>query len=177
VLGRKKPGKGATETFKYTLLTLKSIHPDGYIIDEYLDEFTSGEKLKDRYITRNGDIVIRLSSPHSSVYIDENHQNILVPSLFNIIRLRDRDFFPEFLSIYLNSDKIKKIYKKNSFGTAVEIIQTSLIKKLNIANYNLDMQRRIIRINRLRIEENRLTRELLNKKNEYYEELFDKIFI
>ncbi|MDK2952234.1 MAG: hypothetical protein PWQ77_1899 [Kosmotogales bacterium] len=39
------------------------------------------------------------------------------------------------------------------------------------------MQRRIIRINRLRVEENRLTQELLNKKNEYYEELFDKIFI
>jgi hypothetical protein len=39
------------------------------------------------------------------------------------------------------------------------------------------MQRRIIRINRLRVEENRLTRELLDKKNEYYEELFDKIFI
>ena len=146
-------------------------------MDEYLDEFLSKEELKDKYLTRKGDIIIRLSAPHSSIYIDENHINILVPSLFNIIRLRRKDFYPEFLSIYLNSEKIKKIYKMNSFGSAVEIIQTSLIKKLNIANYNLDLQRKIIRINQLRIEEKLLTKELLEKKNDLYQEIFDKVFI
>lgn len=156
---------------------MKSIHPDGYIIDEYLDEFISREELKDKYLTRKGDIVIRLSAPHSSIYINENHTNILVPSLFNIIRLRAKDFYPEFLSIYLNSEKIKKIYKMNSFGSAVEIIQTSLIKKLNIANYNLELQRKIIKINQLRIEEKLLTKELLRKKNDLYQEFFDTVFI
>ena len=65
VLSRKKSSNN--EGFVYELLTLKSFNENGYIEDEYLDNFISEEKIKSQYLTQEGDIIVRLSSPNTAI--------------------------------------------------------------------------------------------------------------
>ena len=70
VLARKKSSNN--EGVVYDLLTLKSFNENGYIEDEYLDNFISEEKIKSQYLTQEGDIIVRLSSPNTAIYICNN---------------------------------------------------------------------------------------------------------
>ena len=58
--------------FRYPLLNLRAIHPDGYILPGSLEVFYATEPLRQEYLTQQGDIIIRLSIPYTAILIDAN---------------------------------------------------------------------------------------------------------
>ena len=99
--------KLAREGTKYPLLTLRSINPDGYINLAKTDVFDAKEELAKEYLTQEGDIVIRLSTPYTAVYIDKASEGIVVSSNFVIIRTDNKVLLPEYLYWLLNTAKVK----------------------------------------------------------------------
>ena len=144
VLSRKKSSNN--EGFVYELLTLKSFNENVYIEDEYLDNFISEEKIKSQYLTQEGDIIVRLSSPNTAIYITKEYENMVIPSLFAIIRNK------------------------------VDTINSQFIKEIKIPEYTVEKQEKIIELNQIVIQEKILLNQLLDEKNKYHKTIMSKVF-
>jgi len=83
----------------YSMLTLRSFDQDGWLNEDGFDVFRSIEEIDSKYLTREGDVIIRLSAPNTAIAIDKLHENILVPSLFVLIRISERGILSEYISL------------------------------------------------------------------------------
>jgi len=173
VIARKKAEFG--EGNRYKVLTLKSFDEDGWVDIDELDVFESVEELSRHYLTQKNDVVIRLSYPHTAVCIDENLEGIILPSLFSVIRLFEKKILPEFLALYLNSDRIKRKIAQAAAGSAVTVIKTSFLKELSIRAYPMEMQRKAIQIHKLHVKEKKLLVELAEKKEIIYKSVIKEL--
>ncbi|MCK4257853.1 MAG: restriction endonuclease subunit S [Halanaerobiales bacterium] len=161
---------------KYKMLTLKSFEDYGQINMNALGEFESIENLPPQYTTHIGDVVIRLSYPYTAVYIDKSKEGILIPSLFSVIRLNDENIIKgEFLALYLNSDRMKKLISRYSIGSAISIITTSFIKDIKIENIPIDKQEKLIQLSKLHLKEVRLLKKLIKEKETLYKAIVNTI--
>ncbi|MCC0706474.1 restriction endonuclease subunit S [Clostridioides sp. ES-S-0190-01] len=174
VLARKK--SSTNKGFKYELLTLKSFSENGYLEDDYLDNFTSEEKIKSKYLTQEGDIIVRLSSPNTAIYITKDQENIVIPSLFAIIRNRSKTINFRFIQVYLNSEKCKRRLAADTIGSAVPIVRTSSFKDIKIPEYTLENQNKVIELNKLVIKEKQILEQFIDEKNKYHKTIMSKMF-
>jgi len=174
VLARKKSSNN--EGVVYDLLTLKSFNENGYIEDEYLDNFISEEKIKSQYLTQEGDIIVRLSSPNTAIYITKEYENMVIPSLFAIIRNKVDTISSQFIQVYLNSEKCKRQLAAYTIGSAVSIVKTSTFKEIKIPEYTVEEQEKIIELNHLIIQEKKLLNKLVDEKNKYHKTIMSKLF-
>ena len=174
VLSRKKAL--GNEGFSYELLTLKSFNEDGYIKEEYLDDFISEDKINEQYLTKEGDVIVRLSYPNTAVYITKELENMVIPSLFAIIRNQDENILSEFIAIFLNSKKCKRQLAADTIGSAISIVKTSTFKDIQIPKCTLEKQKSIIEVNSLLVKEKNLLVELLKEKEKYHKEVIRKMF-
>ena len=166
VLSRKLAREGTQK--RYQLLTLRSINPDGYIDFNQMDVFDAKEELAKEYLTQEGDIVIRLSTPYTAVYIDKASEGIVVSSNFVIIRTDRKFLLPEYLYWLLNTEKVKHEMFESSSSNML-----GAVKAMFFAEYDIDMipvsqQRKIAEINILARKESRLLMELAKEKERYY---------
>lgn len=154
----------------YKTITLKSFNDDGWIDLEYLDDYKSGELLNDRYLTRENDILIRLSNPYTAIKITSKEVGFVIPSLFAIVRINHNGIMPGYLSFVLNSDKIKQSYFKNSMGITIPVIRMNTIRKTKISILSLSEQHNISKIYGLMIREKKLFKRLNEMKKIYNRE-------
>ncbi|SHJ48134.1 restriction endonuclease subunit S [Tepidibacter formicigenes] len=174
VLSRKK-AKSSPEKI-YKILTLKSFEEHGEININELEEFESSELLSPLYLTKKGDVIIRLSSPYTAVYIEENLEGVVIPSLFSVIRLKNnKDILPEFLALYLNSDYGKRHINKFAVGSAISTISTNFLKSFIVKEFSKDIQTRMVEINKLHIREKKLLKNLIEEKETLNKSIINSI--
>ncbi len=162
---------------RYQMLTLKSFESSGWLNHHELEVFESNEVLNEKYLTQKGDVVVRLSYPNTAIAISENDVGLLIPSLFAVIRLNSDEILPEYLSVYLNSEHMKKEYSKSLIGSAVQIIKTSLLKEVEIKIPELDRQCKIVEINRLMMREKILLQDLIKEKTKMYNMIMNEMIV
>lgn len=165
VIKRKEARPGDVDAIQYRILTLKSFDEDGFLVKEELDSFKASEEIESKYITSKGDIVVRLSMPFTSITIDEASEGILIPSLFVVIRINSNDILPSYLSLYLNSNKMKKQYIKEARGSAIQILKTSAFKEFEIMIPDMSIQEQAVTLNELMMREKRLLQLLIKENN------------
>jgi len=164
VVKRKEAAKGYDLYSEYKLLTLKSINQNGWLIEENLEKFKSLEEIDQKYLTSAGDVIVRMSYPYTSISISKKQENMVVPSLFVIVRTTNKSLLPEYISLYLNSDKMKKQYSKESSGSVIQTLKTSSFKNLEIPFLELNFQEKAIQLNDLMKKEKILLLELMEQK-------------
>ncbi|MCK4491988.1 MAG: hypothetical protein KAU03_05145, partial [Candidatus Altiarchaeales archaeon] len=71
VLVRKKADASDKDANKYNVLTLKSFEPRGWLNERELNVFLSKEKLENKYLTKKGDIIIRLTTPYTAICMND----------------------------------------------------------------------------------------------------------
>ena len=173
VVSRKKSKLG--HGFIYKLFTLKSFNENGYLDKEYLDEFMSTEKLDNKQISQEGDIIVRLSYPNTAIYITKGLEGILVPSLFIIIRINNNNILNNYVQICLNSDAIKKQLIADTVGSTISIVKTSSFRKFIIPIYPIKYQEKIINMNNLILEEEYLLNKLVKEKTLYHKAIMKQM--
>ena len=174
VLSRKL-AHGRTEK-SYQLLTLRSINPDGYIEFHQMDVFNSKEELSKEYLTQTGDIVVRLSTPYTAVYIDENSEGIVVSSNFVIIRTDRKVLLPEYLYWLLNTEKLKHEMFESSSSNMLSSVKAVFFAEYNIDLIPISQQKKIAAVNNLAKKESKLLMDLAKEKERYYSLLLQKKF-
>ncbi|MGF7058641.1 restriction endonuclease subunit S [Brassicibacter mesophilus] len=175
VLSRKKAQIESDIIKKYKTLTLKSFNEDGILNLDDLEDFDSTEKLDERYLTQKGDVVIRLSHPNTAIYISDNITGYIIPSQFSVIRLGVESLIPEFLSIYLNSTKVKKKIYKSQFGATIPVIKNSFLENLRINDLSIDRQKAIVDIHNLHLKEKELLKGLIDEKEMLFKAVFSQL--
>ena len=98
VTGRKRVEEGAASPYCYKALNLKCLSPEGNLDLKNIEEYQAKEKLKQEFFTQEGDVLIRLSFPYTSVLIDDKKMcGYLVPSHFAILRTDKKKALPEYI--------------------------------------------------------------------------------
>ena len=150
--------------FRYPLLNLRAIHPDGYILPGSLEVFYATEPLRQEYLTQQGDIIIRLSIPYTAILIDANMVGMVVSSNFAIIRLNQDYMLPEYLLWLLNTlDIQKKIYESSS-SNMLSAVRPTFFAELEILPLTLSGQEKIAKLYLLAKRETRLLKKLADEK-------------
>lgn len=85
-----------------------------------------------KFLTREGDIVLKLSSPYDSVIIQKEDEGLLLPSFLLRIEITDKNINPSYLLAYLNSSLFKESLKKSCYGSVTALVKKSDLDALDI---------------------------------------------
>ena len=175
VLNRKKADLGEDNKFYYRAVSLKSFNENAIYDDAFSDEFISNEQIKEDYLVKQGDILLRLREPNFAVYIDKDYENLIYPSLMVRVKLQDSRFDPHFIAHYLNSNTVKKALSSELSGTTIPMIKVADVNEIKIPLINLDKQKKIVEYLKLAHHENELLQNLINEKQKYSKEIFETL--
>ena len=117
---------------------------------------------------REGDIVIRLSTPYTAVYIDKASEGIVVSSNFVIIRTNNKVLLPEYLYWLLNTAKVKHEMFESSSSNMLGAVKAMFFAEYDIDLIPISEQQKIAAVNNLARKESRLLVELAKEKERYY---------
>lgn len=155
-------------SYCYQLLSLRAIHPDGYILPDSLDVFYATEPLRPEYLTQENDIVVRLSLPYTAILINPSTVGIVISSNFAIIRANQDKLLPEYLLWLLGTPDIRKKLYESSSSNMLSAVRPTSFTELDIGAITLGDQGKIAKLNRLAKEETRLLKKLAAEKEKYY---------
>ncbi|MCL2177181.1 MAG: restriction endonuclease subunit S [Firmicutes bacterium] len=152
------------------VFTLSSVTQNGIIKEEF-NEMEVMEQVNEKYLSREGDLIIRLSLPSFAALIDKENENILIPSQFAIIRIRNDVIVPGYLNIYLNSNEINTVIGKKAEGTVIKVLSVKQLGEFEIPIPPLIHQQKIVKLFNLIKRHSGLMGQLdekEKKKNKYY---------
>lgn len=175
VISRKKVPIESESNKEYTSITLKSVDEFGIIDKNLVDKFNSSTEIEESYLSKKGDVIIKLAAPYTAVAIDKLNEGLVVPSHFAKINLNTNEIKPEFLALYLNSNEGKKQIRKNIGKSATPSITVKDIKNIIIKSYDIGLQDKVVLINKLYIKENKLINELIKEKEKLNTSIIDDL--
>ncbi|HAL64982.1 MAG TPA: hypothetical protein DCP10_05385 [Bacteroidales bacterium] len=114
----------------YYHITIKSVE-DNKIHKNLFEQVSMERTVDDKYLLKKGDIVMKLTPPYSTAVIDFECENLVAPSNFAIIRVKD-EFDSEYVSFVLNSKNIRKQLNRLVEGTTLAVIKINHLKELDI---------------------------------------------
>lgn len=109
----------------------------------------SDDKIRNPYLLHQGDIIIvsrisALSSFRSAIF-SSNMDNIMPSSSVYVIRIKDADIMPSYVSLYLNSEiGQKKIFDLSSGGSYIRTIPIKSLITLEIPIPSIERQQVIV---------------------------------
>jgi restriction endonuclease S subunit len=89
-------------------------------------------------------------------------KNIIASSSVYILRLKDKNIMPEYLTIYLNSSDGQKQLTESSTGATIKSIKKNDLENIEIIMPNLEKQKKIIEVYHTN---NKLQEALIKKIN------------
>ena len=116
------------------VLSPRAIH-DGEIdrsllAEEYKKD--DGREIPSKFLTEDGDIIIKLSSPYDSCLIGAEDEGLLIPSFCLKIRVTDPAVDRYFLLAFLNSKKCRDDLKSRCYGSVMAIVKKSDLEKVEL---------------------------------------------
>lgn len=175
VLSRKKAKGEYDIEAKYKLLTLKNISDEGIINPDSIEDFYSNDKLGNNYFTNEGDVLIRLSHPHTSIYINKEHSGLLIPSYFAIIKVDKNEYLPEYIAWYLNTFAVKKELERSQSGSRIPSTNKNILKTLPVTRITMSKQEAFIELLRLHQQEKLLYKRLIEEKEIWFNEISSRL--
>lgn len=177
VIARKlvKTPDTANAPLAYRALNLRSIQPDGSIALDEIDQLYAAGPLGSDYLTKPGDIIVRLSIPYTAVLIDETTSGLVVSSNFVIIRCNSGLLLPDYLVWLLNTPKVKKDIADSTGGNMLGAVKPSYFSSMEIIPLSLANQETIASLHALSQREQKLLRQLATEKEKYHAYIIDQI--
>lgn len=122
---------------KFQVIVQRSIKKDGELSD--FDEMFLKSDIKERYFTKDYDVLMKMSYPYDVVCVNE--EGLIISDRIAIIRLK-KDYDPDFIAHILTNAHIKKqLYE---FGSSGKISHTSIkeIKQLELMVPDFNTQKK-----------------------------------
>ena len=175
VVARKKARLDSLGSVLYKQIGLRCF-PSGIILDKMqTDDFLSAEIISDKYLTQEGDVVVRLRSPSTAVYIEKEDEGLLITSLLAVIRVNDTRLDPRYLAYYINSYASQRLLQREIKGTAIPMLKTKDLERLQLAIPSIEEQKRVVKFLDLAQKERELLLTLANEKQQLSQAVLDTI--
>ncbi|MFC4558377.1 restriction endonuclease subunit S [Virgibacillus kekensis] len=169
VLSRKRADETDNNIFTYTMLSLTDIDPSGYIKAGVFEEYKSKENIKQSFLTKKDDVIMRLTYPYTTLLIDSTFEDLIIPSSFAVIRIIDREFKPSYVAWFLNQSSIKQYIQSIQSGSVIGSTNKKVVGSIEIKKLQLEDQERLQEINRLKHKEKQLLEKLWEEKEKLYQ--------
>lgn len=180
VTGRKRSLESELGAKQFKLLNLKCMTENG-IDPDFLEDFYSTAEVKSDFLTRNGDILIRLSAPYTSAMIyDQRLVDVLIPSHFAIVRIKSDRVTPDYVLWSLRrAETMQLIQQNNSGSSGFGTISSGFIASLPIEPLPIHQQRLLGELTTLAEKEyvllQRLSQERKRLSAAYIENTYEKM--
>lgn len=174
VLSRKQ-SKEPTD-YRYSLINLRCIQPEGIIDLNESDIYEAKEPLKEEYLSQRGDIVVRLTAPYTAVLIDDTTSGMVISSNFVVIRIEDKQLLPEYLFWLLNTQKVKRKIYENTTSNMLGAVKAKFLTDFELTVLPVEDQYKIAQLNLLAKKESQLLKELVTEKEKLYSCLLDQAY-
>ena len=177
VVARKKAKPDSPQHIKYEQISLRYFST-GIKLDKpekEKDIFVSAEEIAGKYLTQEGDVVVRLRAPSSAVYIEKEDEVLLIHSLLAVIRVKSDKVDAKYLAYYLNARATQRVLKQDVKGTAIPMLKTKDLERLAVTFPPLEKQKKLVAFLELTDKERILLQRLAEEKQRLSQAFLDTI--
>jgi len=175
VLSRKKAKPMSSSVHRYEQVSIRCFGSPIRLDREYTEIFEADKAVDERYLTREGDVLVRLRAPATAVYVGNDAEGLLVSSLLAVIRVSDENILPKFLAHYLNSETAQHLLRRDIKGTTIPMLKTRDLDELKIVIPPLEIQKRLVTYLNASQKEQELLRKLMDQKQSFSKAIFETI--
>ena len=154
------------------ILVPKSIN-EGLIDHTLLQTSRLGKLVKEKFYTRKGDVIMKLSTPYDSCVIEKKEdEGLIVPSFSAIIRGIRAPYDPYFIMPFLSSKRAWSQIERSRSGRALSIISNESVSELELPSFRETEMKDISTRFRRYLEFRRLSTEIIGLEKERNDILF-----
>ena len=146
---------------------------DGLIDHSLLQRVKLDKEVKDKFYTKKGDVIMKLSTPYDSCFIDrEEDEGLIVPSFSLIIRGLKSDYDPYFIMAFLSSRYAWNQIERLRSGRTITILSNESVAELDIPEFKKLERERISERYKNYLEFKRMSSEIIELEKERNDVLF-----
>ena len=147
---------------------------DDVLIDHSLLQRVKLDKeVKDKFYTKKGDVIMKLSTPYDSCFIDrEEDEGLIVPSFSLIIRGLKSDYDPYFIMAFLSSRYAWNQIERLRSGRTITILSNESVAELDIPEFKKLERERISERYKNYLEFKRMSSEIIELEKERNDVMF-----
>ena len=154
------------------ILVPKAIN-DGLIDHSLLQSVKLDREVKDKFYTKMGDVIMKLSTPYDSCSIDrEEDEGLIVPSFSVIIRGIGVKYNPYFIMAFLSSKYAWNQIERLRSGRVLTILSNESVAELEIPEFSEPEIKRISERYKNYLEFKRISSEIIELEKERNDVLF-----
>ena len=154
------------------ILVPKAIN-DGLIDHSLLQKVKLIKEVKEKFYTKMGDVIMKLSTPYDSCTIDrEEDEGLIVPSFSVIIRGIDEKYNPYFIMAFLSSKYAWNQIERLRSGRVMTILSNESVAELEIPEFSEPEIERISKRFKNYLKFKRLSSEIMELEKERNDILF-----
>ena len=154
------------------ILVPKAIN-DGLIDHSLLQSVKLDREVKDKFYTKMGDVIMKLSTPYDSCSIDrEEDKGLIVPSFSVIIRGIGVKYNPYFIMAFLSSKYAWNQIERLRSGRVLTILSNESVAELEIPEFSEPEIKRISERYKNYLEYKRISSEIMKLEKERNDVLF-----
>ena len=146
---------------------------DGIIDHSLLQRVKLDKEVKDKFYTKKGDVIMKLSTPYDSCFIDrEEDEGLIVPSFSLIIRGLKSDYDPYFIMAFLSSRYAWNQIERLRSGRAITILSNESVAELEVPEFKKLERERISERYKNYLEFKRMSSEIIELEKERNDVMF-----
>ena len=147
---------------------------DNGLIDHSLLQSVKLERdVKDKFYTKMGDVIMKLSTPYDSCTIDrEEDEGLIVPSFSVIIRGIKDGYDPYFIMAFLSSKYAWNQIERLRSGRSITILSNESVAELDIPEFKKLERERISERYKNYLEFKRMSSEIIELEKERNDVMF-----
>lgn len=158
----------------YKLLTIKSL--TNYGIDKSeIQDFISIEEIKDCYITKQSDVVVRLTSPYYAYEITKDEEGYLIPLHFIVIHCDQNKLLPGYLVALLSQKETMTKALRSSGTSVLNLLNLKFYRDFEVQLPDLKTQETVASMHKAMMKQEILLEKRLELKKKLNEAIKDKI--
>ena len=140
---------------------------DGLIDHSLLQRVKLDKEVKDKFYTKKGDVIMKLSTPYDSCFIDrEEDEGLIVPSFSLIIRGLKSDYDPYFIMAFLSSRYAWNQIERLRSGRTITILSNESVAELEVPEFKKLERERISERYKNYLEFKRMSSEIIELEKE-----------
>ena len=142
-----------------------------YLQSKHFDEFgqlhstlrpdLAAEGISEKHLLKDGDVLFAAKGTKNFAAVFENHNEPSVASTsFFVISLVGKKVLPQYLAWFLNSHTTQTLLRGQAIGTSIPSISKQVLENLEITVPNIEIQKAILEITKLRNKEKSLKNDI-----------------
>jgi len=175
VTARKKAQPDSINSMQYEQISLRYFSTGVKLDKSEEDIFVASEELHTKYLAQEGDVVVRLRSPSTAVYIEKEDEGLLIHSLLAVIRVGSNVIDPKYLAYAINATATQRSIRRDVKGTAIPMLKTKDLEDLEIAIPAMHKQKELVMFLELADKERELLLSLVDEKQQLSQTILDTI--